>query len=154
MDMISAACCSATKKEDKRLRPIVAAVGAGTGVLCPYTEEWRALKGEEILQELLAGLGEDGFGVELHAFEFVAAVAHTHDGAVVGFSGDSEFSREGFALDDERVVARGGEGVGELAENGFSIVMNLAGFAVKNFGGANHFAAESLAHGLVTEANT
>ena len=33
-----------------------------------YAESGKELKGEEILEELLAGLGQDGFGVELHAF--------------------------------------------------------------------------------------
>ena len=54
--------------------------------------------------------------MELHTFEFVAAVADAHDGAVVGFGGDRQFPREGFALDDERVIARGGEGIGELTK--------------------------------------
>jgi hypothetical protein len=40
------------------------------------------------LQQLFAGRGEDGFGVELDAFDFVAAVAEAHDGAISGFSGD------------------------------------------------------------------
>lgn len=43
---------------------------------------------EEILQELHAGCGEDGFRVELDAFDFVAAVAETHDDAVVGLGGN------------------------------------------------------------------
>jgi hypothetical protein len=46
------------------------------------------LQGEEIFQELLAGFGQDGFGVELDAFEFVAAMAEAHNDAVVGFGGD------------------------------------------------------------------
>ena len=49
--------------------------------------------------------------MELDAFEFVAAVAETHDDAVVGFRGDGEFAREGFALDDERMIASRREGV-------------------------------------------
>lgn len=46
------------------------------------------LEGEEIFEELLAGFGQDGFGVELYAFEFVAAVADAHDDAVVGLGSD------------------------------------------------------------------
>ena len=49
---------------------------------------------EEILEELLAGFGEDGFGMELHSFDLVAAVAHAHDDAIAGFGGDFEFARE------------------------------------------------------------
>jgi hypothetical protein len=46
------------------------------------------LERQKILQELLAGIGQDGFGVELNAFDFVAAVAEGHDDSVVGFGGD------------------------------------------------------------------
>jgi hypothetical protein len=37
--------------------------------------EFTVLKGEEVLEELLAAVGKDGFGMELDAFDFVAAVA-------------------------------------------------------------------------------
>jgi len=86
---------------------------------------------QKILQELLAGIGEDGFGVELHAFDFVAAVTESHDDAVVGFGRDRELARERFALNDQRMVARGGEGIRKLAENILVVVMNLARFAEK-----------------------
>ena len=89
------------------------------------------LQGQEILQELLAGIGQDGFGVELDAFDFMFFVAESHDDAVVGFGGDGEFTRQGFFLDDERVVARGGEGVVHMVEEAFAVVMDLAGFAVE-----------------------
>ena len=54
--------------------------------------------------------------MELHAFEFVAAMADAHDDAVIGFGGDGQLAGKGFALDDERMIARGGEGIGQLAE--------------------------------------
>lgn len=69
--------------------------------------------------------------MELDAFKFVAAVTESHDDAVGGFRGDGEFAREGFALDDERVIARGGEGFGQFLENAFSIVVYIAGFSVE-----------------------
>src|SRR6266403_1851403 len=52
------------------------------------------------------------------------------------------------------MVARGGEGVGELAENVLAVVVNLAGLAMKNLGRANDFASEGRADGLVSEAHT
>jgi len=52
--------------------------------------------------------------VELDAFDFVAAVTEGHDDAVVGLGGDHEFTRQGFFLDDQGMVARGGEGSGSL----------------------------------------
>src|SRR5580704_19409088 len=96
-----------------------------------FTVKFIELQREEVLEELFAAGGEDGFGVELDAFEFGAAVADAHDDAVVGFGGDGEFTRERFSFDDERVVARGSEGVVEIIENAFAIVMDLAGFAVE-----------------------
>ena len=92
--------------------------------------------------------------MELDAFEFVAAVAQTHDDAVAGFGGDGEFARQRFALDDERMIARGGEGVGKFSEDALGVVMDAAGFAVEELGCANHSPPERRADGLVSEANT
>ena len=91
--------------------------------------------------------------MELDAFDFVAAVAEAHDDAVGGFGGDGEVAGEGFAFDDERMVARGEEGIGQIAENIFAVVMDFAGFAVEELGGADDFAAEGRADGLMTEAD-
>ena len=91
--------------------------------------------------------------MELDAFDFVAAVAEAHNDAVVGFSSDEELTRQGFSFDDERVIACGGKRVRQFAENGFPIVMDLAGFAVEKFWSTNDFPAESRADGLVAEAN-
>jgi len=89
------------------------------------------LKCQEVLEELLTGGGEDGFGVKLDAFDFVAAVAEAHDDTVAGFGSDGQLAGKGFALDDERVVASGREWLGKLAENILAIVMDFAGLAVK-----------------------
>jgi len=89
------------------------------------------LQREKILEELLAGIGEDGFGMELDAFDFVATMPEAHDDAVVSLGGDGEFARQGFLLDNQGMVARCGEGVWQLAENIFVVVMNLARFAVE-----------------------
>ena len=105
------------------------------------------------MQELLAGFGEDGFGVELDAFDFVAAVTKAHDDAVVGFGGDGEFAGQRFPFDNERMIARGGERVGKLTENIFAVVMDLARLAVEKFRGANDLSAEGRANGLVAETN-
>src|SRR5260370_3024772 len=95
---------------------------------CPFTSR---LQRQEVLEELFAGIGEDGFGVELDAFDFVATMAETHDDAVVSLGRDGELARQGFFLDDEGMVARRGERVGQLAENVLMVVMNLAGFSLK-----------------------
>src|SRR5260370_2376748 len=112
------------------------------------------LQGRAILEELLARIGEDGFGMELHAFDFVAAVTKAHDDAVVGFGGDGQLARQRFFLDDQGMVARGGEGIRQVAENISAVVMDLARFAMEEFGSADDFAAERGANGLVAEAQS
>jgi hypothetical protein len=92
--------------------------------------------------------------VELHTLDFVAAVTEAHDDAVVSFGGDGELAGQGFSFNDERVVARGGQRVGKFEEDVSAVVMDLAGFAVKELGGANDFSAEGRANGLMTEANS
>jgi hypothetical protein len=51
------------------------------------------------------------------------------------------------------MVARGREGLGQLAENILAVVMDFAGFSVKEFRRANNFSAEGSADGLMAEAN-
>ena len=104
---------------------------------------------QEVLKQLLAGSGENRFGVELYAFEFVAAMAEAHDDAIVSLRGDGKFAWKRFAFDDERVIARGNKGLGQFAEDTFAVVMDFAGFAVKEFGRADDISAERLANRLV-----
>ena len=59
------------------------------------------LQREEVCEELLAGVGEDGLGVELDAFNLVPAVAEAHDDAVIGFGGDGKLVRQRFLFDNE-----------------------------------------------------
>jgi hypothetical protein len=87
--------------------------------------------------------------VELDAFDFVAAMAEAHDNAIIGFGSDSELTRQRFFFDDERMVARGDEGIGQLAENILAVVVDLAGFAVEEFGGTDDFATKRGANGLM-----
>ena len=105
------------------------------------------------MEELFAGRGEDGFWVELDAFDFVAAMAEAHDDAVVGFGSDGQLAGERFALDDEGVIPRGGEWLCQIAENIFAVMMDFAGLAVKELWGTNNFAAECCADRLMAEAD-
>ena len=50
------------------------------------------------------------------------------------------------------MVADGFEGVGEVFEDAFAIVLDHRGFAVFEFSGVVHDAAEGFADGLVAEA--
>src|SRR5215472_142103 len=109
---------------------------------------------QEIGEELLARVGEDRFGVELDAFDFVAAVTEAHDDAVIAFRGDHELARQRLPFNNERVITGGRERVRQLAEDIFAVVMDLAGFAMEKFRSADDFSAKSCTNGLVAEANT
>src|SRR4029077_870468 len=65
------------------------------------------LQSEEVFEEAEAGAGEDRLGMELDAFDAEFAVAKSHDCAVGGFGGNFQRARERFALDDQRMIARG-----------------------------------------------
>src|SRR5690348_7616131 len=51
------------------------------------------------------------------------------------------------------MIAGGHKILRQFAENGLAIVMDAAGFAVHQRGGAHHLAAESIANGLMAKAN-
>src|SRR5207253_2228167 len=76
------------------------------------------------------------------------------DNAVIGFRGDRELARQRLPFHNERVIAGGRERVGQLAEDIFPVVMNLAGFTMEKFRSADDFSAKSCTNGLVAEANT
>ncbi len=105
---------------------------------------------EEVAEELDPDGSEDGLGVELDAFDGQLAVAQAHDGAVAGLGGTLQLAGQAFPLDDERVVARGGEPLGELAENGLAVVQDFAGLAVHDFARADYPAAKGIADCLVS----
>ena len=91
--------------------------------------------------------------MELDTFEFVLLVANAHDDAVVSSCRDGEFSREGFALDDQRVVARRRERFRQFLENTFAVVMDFAGLSMKQLWRANDFSAECFSDGLMAQTN-
>ena len=71
-------------------------------------------------------------------------------------SASAEISRpcgQAFPFDDERVVARGHEVLRQLAKNRFVVVMDAAGLAVHDFRRANDASAESVADGLMAQAD-
>src|SRR5277367_6640790 len=91
--------------------------------------------------------------MELHTFEFVTTMPQAHDDAVFGFSGDGQLAGERLAFNDQRVITRGSEWLCQISEKIFPVMMNFAGFAVKEFCSANDLPAEGRADRLMTEAN-
>src|SRR5256884_763968 len=110
---------------------------AVTGVqTCALPISWCAtgaqLQRQEIREELLAGVGEDRFRVELNAFDLVAAVAQAPDNAGIGFRGDRELARQRLPFPNERGIAGGRERGGQRGEEIFPLLMNLGGFPLEN----------------------
>ena len=92
--------------------------------------------------------------MELDAVNGQFAVGKAHDFAFGGFGGDFEAAGEGFAFDDEGVVAGCLEGAGEAGEDILTGVENGGGFAMHEARGADDIAAEDLADALVAEADS
>src|SRR5712692_5077455 len=80
-------------------------------------------------------------------------MAESHDGAVGGFCGDFELFGQALAFDDERMVTRRGEALGEVPEDRLPVVDDFAGLAMKEFRRAHDFSAKGGANGLVPQAH-
>src|SRR3972149_7634022 len=91
--------------------------------------------------------------MELHALHLVLLVAHAHDDAVLGPRGYLEHRRQGLALDNERMVARGLERVREPRKDRLSVVVDDRGLAVQEVRRGGHVPAEGLSPGLMPETH-
>ena len=78
---------------------------------------------------------------------------HAHDLPLGGLSGDLEAGGQRVALDDERVIARGVEGIGHPGEEVFAIVLNGRGLPVHHPVVHDDFAAERVSDALMAEAD-
>ena len=70
----------------------------------------------------MAVLGEDALGMKLHTPNGQLTVAQTHYFPFFRFRSDFKTIRKRFALYDERVIARGDVGGGDVFEQIFSVV--------------------------------
>src|SRR5262249_11071764 len=101
----------------------------------------------------MAVLGGDAFGVELHAMHRMLLVLQPHDEAVSGPGGDRKATRQAFALDDQRVITRDLEPLGQPLEDALARMIDLRDLAVHGNRGAYHCAAIHLADRLVPKAD-
>lgn len=128
----------------------------------------RARQAQEVGQQEWAFVGEEAFGVKLHAFHgcikgwFTCATgaedaglgAEAHDLAFVGPCTDLEsLFVERVAHDDEAVITRGDHGIAQAFKQAATVVMDRRGLAVHESIVASHRHAEDLAHALMAEAN-
>ena len=107
---------------------------------------------EKIRQLGMAVLGEDGFGVKLHAEDRMAAMGDGHDLAVLAGGGDVELAVVG-QFHDQGMVARRLQGIGQAFEQAFPVVMDERRRAVDRPLGAPYLSAVDLRDALMARAD-
>src|SRR5262245_20489492 len=108
---------------------------------------------QKVLQNLVALLRRDALGMELHAMDRQRAMLHRHDHPVVGFRGDVQTVRQRRAVDDQRMVAGGLEGLRRSLEDALAGVGDHRQLAVHELRRPLDQAAKGLADRLVPEAD-
>src|SRR4051794_26655409 len=111
----------------------------------------RVGSGNEVLQQLLAGVRQHRLGVELHAFGRQVLVTDRHQHAA-SVSRGLEAVRQRVLADDERVVAPHDERGFDAGEDGPAVVLGGGGLAVHRLV-AHDVAAEGLRERLGAEAD-
>ncbi len=91
--------------------------------------------------------------MKLNAFDGKLFVANAHDDVVSRPSAYGQIARQGGGVNDQGMVAHGGERIFQRSENGSIVMDDLRQFAVHNRRRANDFRPESRADALVTETN-
>ena len=101
----------------------------------------------------VAVLGEDALGVELHTPDRQFLVPQAHDFTLLRLGGDLQTVRQRLAFDNERMVARGDVGRGDVFEQVIAVVCHGGRFAVHHPVVHHDFAAEGVADALVSETD-
>src|SRR5438093_3807259 len=111
-------------------------------------------KTQEVTEKFFAGTGQNGFRMELHAFDAKGAVAKAHDLSLRGLSGDFQTGGERLAPDDQRMVARRFKRVGQIAKDRLLIMTDHRRLAMHQTFGANHLSAKCFSDALMTKTDT
>ena len=127
----------------------------GTGRFPRLFVGWvgRLLQVQEVLQDLPPVLGEDALRMKLHAPDRELLVPHAHDFTLLGLRGDLQAVGHAGALDDQGMVAGGGEGIGHALEQVLAVMLNERGLAVHHAVVDDDVAAEDMADALVPQAD-
>ena len=72
----------------------------------------------------MAALGGDALGMELHAVDRPLAMGEAHDEPVLGPGGDAQRGGQARALDDQRMIARRRERIGQAGEDAGAVVVD------------------------------
>src|SRR5215475_6947078 len=108
---------------------------------------------EEVLEDQMAILGRDAFGVELDAMHRKPPMREAHHEAIRRFGRDGKVGRQAVAFHYQRMIARGMEGPVDPTEDAGAVVSHLRHLAVHRHGRPHHLAAKGLADRLVAEAD-
>src|SRR5579871_392079 len=92
--------------------------------------------------------------MKLNALDQKLPVPHTHHFALFRLRRDLQAVRHGIALDDQRMVARGLERLGQAAKDALPGVMNARNLAMHDAVVADDLAAESRTDALMAQADT
>jgi hypothetical protein len=111
------------------------------------------LQFQEVLEDLPAMFGEDAFGMKLDAPDRELLVFDTHDFAFSGFGGDGKAIGKRLPLDDQGMVAGGGEWIGHAEEQVLAVMLDHRGFAMHHPVIHDDIASEGVTNALVSEAN-
>src|SRR6266446_7828852 len=85
---------------------------------------WGSGAADEVAEDLLAFLGEDRLGMELHSVCRMLGVAKPHHDAVVSPGRDHQLGRHAGALDDQGVISRRFEGLADPGQHARVVVMD------------------------------
>ena len=89
--------------------------------------------------------------MELHAPNRKLLMADAHDFALLSLGGEFQAVGQGIALNDERVIAGGGEGIGHALEQILPVVLNERSFAVHHAVVDDNISAEHVPDALMAE---
>src|SRR3974390_842597 len=91
--------------------------------------------------------------MKLHAPDWGLFVPYSHDLTLLSLRGDFQAVGYAGALDDQRMVAGGGEGIGHALEQVLAVVLNERGLAVHHAVVDDHIASENMTDALVPQAD-
>lgn len=98
-------------------------------------------------------LGQEGFGVELHALDGIFLMAHTHNLAVLSPSRYFQTFGHRIPIDNEAVITRTGNRIGQTLKHTLARMGHGRHLTVHQRFGADYPAAERLAYRLMPEAH-
>src|SRR5262249_38110257 len=97
---------------------------------------------------------EYGFGVKLNSFNGQFSMAHRHDDSIGGTGAHVQLSREALGINDQRMVANGGQRIFYATINGVPLKSKFTKFDVHDGRGANDLSAKRGTDALMAEANS